>query len=290
MIQGDSAAGKTVIFDGHEAMVPADNHPHAYGIFSLTDFEAFHLPVSMQLKSFVTYNKPKGAVDFQPRKIANQSGDWHGLIVLLMFSIIVLSKILYPRRFNQFIQASFSNAGLHMLLREWHPIRNILTYLYGFVYLAGFAVVILEILDYIGAGFEITGNSYYDFLIVFSGVVFIIAGKFQTILWLSVIFNLKDSGIRYLANQIIFGLITSLLFIPALLVLIYNPSNIAVIITLLILLILQLIRFMRGFMVGLAEKGIHLFYLFLYLCALEIVPLLLLAKTMMILSEDGVFG
>ncbi|MDP2235871.1 MAG: DUF4271 domain-containing protein [Bacteroidales bacterium] len=290
MIQGDSASAKTVIFDKHEAMVPADNHPHAHGIFSLADFETFHMPVSMQLKSFVTYSKPTESINFQPLKIDNKSGDWHGLIVLLMFSIIVLTKILYPRRFNQFIQASFSNAGLHLLLREWHPIRNILTYLYGFVYLAGFSVIILEVLDYLGSGFEITGNSYYDFLIVFSGVVFIIVGKFQTILWLSIIFNLKDSGIRYLANQIIFSLMTSLLFIPALLVLIYNPSNIAVVSTLSILLIVQLIRFLRSFMVGLAEKGIHLFYLFLYLCALEIVPLLLLAKTMMILSEDGVFG
>jgi hypothetical protein len=289
MIQGDSATAKTVIFDGHKAMVPADNHPQAFGVFSISDSDVFYLPVSMQLKSFVTTSKPKGPVDLQPRKIANQSGDWHGLVVLLMFFIIVLTKVIYPRRFNQFIQASYSNAGLHMLLREWHPIRNVLTYLYGFVYLAGFAVIILQILDYIGADFVITGKSYYDFLIVLGGVVLVIAGKYQTILWLSVIFNLKDSGIRYLANQIIFGLITSLLFIPVLLVLIYNPSDIAVISALLILLLVQLTRLFRSFVVGLAEKGIHLFYLFLYLCALEIVPLLLLAKTMMILSEDGVF-
>lgn len=270
--------------------MPGDNHPHTFAVFSTEDSAGFFLPSLMEIKSFVTYGKPKESINIKSIKQTSHIGDWHGFVVLLMFSIIVLSKIVYPRRFNQFIHAAFSNNGLHLLLREWHPIRNLLTFLFGFVYLAGFAIIILEILDFIGAGIEITGNSYYDFLIIFGGVVFIITGKYQTILWLSVIFNLRESGVRYLANQIIFALIASLAFIPALMVLIYNPSNIAVFSTLLLLVIIQLIRFVRSFMVGLSEKGINLFYLFLYLCTLEIVPLLLLAKTMMILSEDGVFG
>lgn len=213
-----------------------------------------------------------------------------GIFVILLFALLVLAKVSYPRRFQQFLLASLSNNGLNLLLREWSPARNILTYLFVFVYLSGLTLLISITADYFGGGIHITGHPLQDLLILFLITVIIVTGKYQTITWLSSVFNVRNSGIRYLSNHIIFSLITSLALIPILLSIIYNPSDITLLLAYLILLLIQVFRLIRSFVVGMSERGIHLFYLFVYLCTLEILPVLLLLKALTIVSSGNTFN
>lgn len=291
MILSDSIKSKTVLYRLDDLSVVSSIQPEAYGITKNQDStHAYYFPQAMQVKTFVTHGLKKSHMMIFEKKINETLNPWYGLLVMLMFMIIVLSKVIYPRRFQQFLKASLNNNGLSQLLREWHPLSNSLSYIYSFVYFLGLSIMIVSIIDYLGGGLDLSGNAIVDFGILFGGISVYVIGKYQTIIGLSILFNVKDSGVRYLANQIVFSLISSLIMIPILLMLIYNAAPSVIYFGLALITIIQFWRILRSFAVGLSENDFGLLYLFLYLCALEIVPILLLVKALIVVSGDGLFG
>lgn len=249
------------------------------------------MPQKMVKARFVTAMEPHKLMHEKViQKANNQNNIFFGLLPFLIFAVIVFTKAMYPRRFFQMIRASFSNNAQWLLLHEWYPLNNGLTYLYSSLYFLAYALLIRSIASHLGLEIMITGNNAVDLLIVLGAVALVLIGKYLTILLLSYIFHLKDSGERYLTNQISFSLISILTLIPILLVLHFQDSDLVFFTSLVLLGLLHFIRIIRSFMVGLVGRSFNLFYLFLYLCTLEIVPLLVLLKTVLILSNGEPFG
>jgi len=274
-----------------EVAIIASDRKERFGLENDTIITHCYMPSKMKKDLFLSVGRKP--VSLQEKLLTQEtsfSGSFIGLLPLVMFASIVLTKAIYPRRFFQMITASFSNNAQWQLLREWYPLNNGLTYLYTFLYFIGFALLIQSIAEHTGGGLFITGNNYLDLLILFGGVSFIISGKYITIMALAVIFNSRESGERYLTNQITFTLISVLLMIPILLVLNFQANEWSLIGSLVVLGLAQLARIMRSMRVGLTEKAFGLLYLFLYLCALEIVPLLVLVKVFLLLTNGEAFG
>lgn len=282
---------KTVPYIHGDVSIIASHSPEAFLLpHDSTQSDSFYFPNDMKFTSFV--NQHQNGVSFET-KLRNNTVthfDWSGVIILLMFVMIMLSKLLYPRRFQQFLNASLSNKALNQLQREWNPLRNIHTYLFTFVYLVGFTMLIYRVLHFFGADINFMGHPLLSFLVMFAAIAFFIVGKYVTIIWLSVIFRVSGSGVRYLSNQIVFGLITSLILIPVLFVVIYNPSQEIVIVGISLFVAAQAMRLIRSLSVAFTQREFDLLYIFLYLCALEIVPLLILVKTLLIVSNSNSFG
>ncbi len=214
---------------------------------------------------------------------------WLGNITLLAFAIMVFFRLTYPRRFIQFFKAAVSNKGMHLLLREWSPM-NILSLVFSLMHTVGFAFFIYSGLAVLGVPLSFT-NSWIADVAVLSGITtFVVYGKYVTIVYLSWMFQLSESGKRYLANQIVFSFLFSLILFPVLLTMIYNPSTTALITSGILLVALHAARLIRSFAIGLTERHIPLHYLFLYLCTLEIVPLVLLLKAVSIIVSGQSFA
>lgn len=214
---------------------------------------------------------------------------WLGNLTLLAFAIMVFFRLTYPRRFTQFFKAAVSNKGMHLLLREWSPM-NILSLVFSLMHTIGFAIFIYAGSAVVGEPLSFT-NSWIADIAVLSGITtFVVYGKYLTIVYLSWLFQLRESGRRYLANQIIFSFLFSLVLFPVLLTVIYNPSPAALITSGILLMALHAARLIRSFAIGLTEIHIPLHYLFLYLCTLEIVPLVLLLKAVSIIIAGQNFS
>jgi hypothetical protein len=76
-----------------------------------------------------------------------------------------------------------------------------------------------------------------------------------------------------------------LILLPMLLVMIYNPSIYIVFFSFGIIFILLIFKIIRSFVSGLIQPPFSILYLFLYLCALEIMPLIVLTKIFFMLSN-----
>ena len=99
-------------------------------------------------------------------------------------------------------------------------------------------------------------------------------------LWLGNVFNSKEPIRYYLGNTQIFLLIDTIVLLPFSLLLFFSPldSELAPI-ALTIAALLVIIRIIRGMFVILSTTNDSKFYLFYYLCTVEIVPILIIAKT-----------
>jgi hypothetical protein len=213
---------------------------------------------------------------------------WLGNIVLIAFAVMVFFRLTYPRRFAQFFKAAASNKGMYQLMREWSPM-NILSLVFSLMHTISFAFFIYAGSAALGTPISFINNWIADLAILSGITTFVVYGKYLTIFFLSWIFQLSESGRRYLANQIVFSFLFSLLLFPLLLSIIYNPSTATIITSGILMALLHAARLLRSFAIGLAERHIPLHYLFLYLCTLEIVPLVLLLKAVSVIMSGQTF-
>jgi hypothetical protein len=87
-----------------------------------------------------------------------------------------------------------------------------------------------------------------------------------------------------LLNMLIFIIINGIILLPALVGIVYLNSTIILYITLIICVLLFIFRFMRGFFIGLTLTKFSYLFLFVYLCTLEIMPVLMLIKLLLMTS------
>jgi len=98
---------------------------------------------------------------------------------------------------------------------------------------------------------------------------------------LATVFPIENEASLYNLTITIFGIVTSLVLFVANLFLMYASENLAptiIYITLGILAIIYLFRAVRGLSVGSKFLNHHKFHFFIYLCTVEIAPVLILWK------------
>lgn len=285
------SASKTVLINGNWVEIAHENvivdasfagHASADG--------PFFFPGKMKMERFITSGHTPKSMIWSERRLFKDAVTWQGVFMLLVFMLLVFSRVYYPRRFTQLFKGAFSNTAFMQLIREWYPWKNFLSYLFLLSYAFVLTLVVQLLMLDLGISDLLSISEFYDFAILSGLVLFIIAGKYVTILFVSWLFNRLNAGFRYFSNQIVFSFIHTVAVFPFLLILVFSPSDWTLIVVLVVLILLQLVRVVRSFIIGLNERGFHLLYLFLYLCALEIVPLLLLANTLILFSKGIEIG
>jgi hypothetical protein len=99
--------------------------------------------------------------------------------------------------------------------------------------------------------------------------------------FLSVIFDQERSVAIYIFNVFLMVMMIGLLLLPVNILLAYSPGiirEIVVVISIAVIGLLFLYRIVRAVLIWTGIPGFSLFYLFLYLCAFEIAPLLIIWK------------
>ncbi|MEI8006411.1 MAG: DUF4271 domain-containing protein, partial [Bacteroidota bacterium] len=94
-------------------------------------------------------------------------------------------------------------------------------------------------------------------------------------------FTTKD----YLQNILVSMFTTGLILLPLLILTIFLHSDILLYITMISICLLYIFRVMRGYFIGISIKKFSYLFLFVYLCTLEILPLLVILKGIFLLSK-----
>jgi hypothetical protein len=218
---------------------------------------------------------------FEPieRPVPQGASQWENIIILFAFGLIVAARQLFPRKFSQSILSATATNHLNQMLREWTPSSHILGIVYFLLYVMMFSLLIFQITSmfvtemgafYSGLGF------YWIICLVVAGVI---GMKTAVIMLLAKLFKTKKQSLNYLSNQFSFLLVGGIYFLIVSLAFVYGKGGPGLEIGVLLVVIFMIYRLIRSFFSALAERTYGLLYLFLYLCALEIMPLLLLAKT-----------
>ena len=219
------------------------------------------------------------------RRNETRPAAWNGYLLLFVLILVVLIRRLATRKYNQLLFCLSGNTRLNLMLREWNPMKSVLSFVVILVYFTVFSLLIFNAVGFMSAYPDSSSSGLILFFQVFGGLVLLFSLKFFLIRFLSYLFKTHDETLAYLTNHLGFFTSGGLLLLPVVFIMIYNPSVYIVYFGLSIVFILLIIKIVRSFVIGILQPPFSILYLFLYLCALEIMPLMMLTKVFLMLSS-----
>lgn len=226
-------------------------------------------------------DKTSKEVRLYNRQYEQSAADWNLVLLALMIVFVVMSKTLFPRRFKQLQGALFGTNYLNQLLREWNPVRSFMGFFFILAYVLIFGLFLQRLLIYFsGGGDEI--SSPLSLFYLSAGVAAFLLLRMLMVNFFAFLFRTQEVSIRYLTTQLSYFVVTTMMLLPMMFVFTYNPIESGFYIGVGLVAALLIYRFYRSLIVGATNSRFSVLYLFLYLCALEIVPFLLLVKLVLL--------
>jgi hypothetical protein len=212
-----------------------------------------------------------------PLAINYQYSNWITIVLLVCLFIFAWIQTTSSKRFNQILRAVIQPHHINQLERDGNIFKERIALGLGLnYYLVSSVFIFLVFTEYNTVPAGMTN-------IVFTGIVFMGLFVYQfiksSLIHLSgVIFGTSESARKYQLNILIFNNMIGIVLVPVTLIAFYWESAYMLIAGIIIVSLLMSYMVIRGFLTGQDNKSYSLFYLFLYLCTLEILPLLLLFK------------
>jgi hypothetical protein len=209
--------------------------------------------------------------------INKQSTDWITVVFLSCLIILAWIQTSYPKRFLQIFRAVLQPHFINQLEREGNLFRERITLGLGFIYYTISSIFIFQLFkQFIGMPTGLSGMAFAA--IIFGSLLTFQFLKSTIIYTTGIIFDTSEYARRFQLNTLIFNNIIGIILFPVAIIALYWNSTAYLIIGGIIVILLVFYRLLRNILTGMANKGYNLFYLFLYLCTLEILPLALLYK------------
>lgn len=227
---------------------------------------------------FVPY-KTKPVV-INPQLRADQNYDW--LTGMFLLCLIILTWIRYEgdKRISQLFKSIFARHNLNQLLRDGDIVHERITPGLMFVYLISSATLLMTLI----APYNIQVPGATSSFLLFSflaGIILILwLMKLMAIRLSGKVFRTKAESDEYLITNIIFNTGAGLVAFPFVFAGHYADNEISIYIGGSVFILGMLLRFVRSIFVGLSAQSFPVVYLFLYLCTLEILPLLVIYKVL----------
>lgn len=206
---------------------------------------------------------------------------WMFPVLFLMFAIFTGLRIFYSRYFKQMAASLFNVSLANQIVRDENIlVQRATVYMSIMFYLtAAFFLYLLSEqlqwnLPYIGTGFP----KFLKFIVLVSGIY---ALKFLALRFCGWLFGLERELTTYLFTIFIVNNIQGLLLFPIIVLISFHPdsgTDWMFRLGFFIIGIFYVFRLFRGVQIGLNVPGSSLLYLFLYLCTLELAPLLVLIR------------
>lgn len=214
-----------------------------------------------------------------PQRMINQVNyDW--LIIVLLVSVALFASIRTSWNkymLNLFYSVTNYSTSYRMFQEKNTSLQHGAFQLDVLFYLI-FSVFFYQMLTYFRI--ELPFQDFYLYLISVGVVLGYFAIKKTIYLLMGFIFDRKSETGEYLFHTGNFNRVAGLILIPVVAIIAFSPFGnlqIPVLAGLIIVLLLYFLLILRGFMI-LLKKQFSIFYLFLYFCTLEILPLVLLYR------------
>lgn len=213
--------------------------------------------------------------------ITGRHFDWITLILTGCFILVAAAKYNFPKRLAQLLKASLIPRATNQLYRQGNPFQEQISYLLGFIYLLTSSLFIFLIIDKQGWLPPVNYRIEYLYAGIFAGNSFYWLCKALLIRMLAHIFKTYEATRGYLLNNLVFNMTLGVFLLIVLPFIVYTGSEVFLHITLILVSIILIYKVLRSVLVGLSITYFPVFYLLLFICMIELAPLLILAKLFM---------
>jgi len=214
---------------------------------------------------------------FEGKPIHSNQEHWISGLILFCFVLLAYINFNYRRRLSQMIKAVFAKNYMNQLIREGNFFKERVSLLL----LINYALIIpLFIYFSFELLFPFKGISkniqIYSCILLISFSIWIF--KILVVKLNSIIFKTPKPAYEILLYIFINNLILSLIILPLISIYYFTQIELFLFFGLGISLSIYIIRIIREFMIGLSYSIFSVLHLFLYLCCLEIIPVVILIK------------
>ncbi len=214
--------------------------------------------------------------NIQPLKREVISNDWLLALFIFIALLFLWVKIFYRKYFNLLLGSLLSYQLSLKLFREKNIMTRRVSFVLNFIYSIVLAVFILRILQFYRIRIS-DYNPLETLLLLINLIIIISLLRLFIISLVGVLFDSTRIFNEYIHNNYIINKNLGLFLFPLLIMQVYIHDKIKIIFIIAgisLIIISYVIRLYRGFQI-IIKKDIFLFYLILYLCTLEILPVLL---------------
>lgn len=205
--------------------------------------------------------------------------DW--ILGILLFCFILLSWIqfFYPKRLRQILLAPFSKRHMSQLQREGDLFSDRISVGLALIFLLIFPLTGYQAYDLLASQkYEQHISGFTVYLIMMAILLVFWLFKISLMKFLGTIFRTTQSTDEYLMNSMLFNFMTGLVLLPLMVLVVYLKSAFVLKLCLVIIVLWLLLSFVKGFLIGFSMTKYSYVFLFVYLCSLEILPLVVLIK------------
>jgi hypothetical protein len=215
---------------------------------------------------------------FNPMIRTVHSSDWIFMVILTGFLLLTITRFYYEKRLGLLTSAVFSRTSANLLIRESHVMRHQSFIYLIIIYLISITLLLYQSFRYFDPGAAASWQDALLYLEITGAFIAFFIIKITLIRLTGFIFKNPDTASEYIQNIFIFNLFGGIILLPLLLMIGFGSARAFLYAAFGIMALLMILRFIRGFFIGLSDHKFSLFHLFLYLCTLEILPVLIIAK------------
>ncbi len=234
---------------------------------------------------YLPFKKPPRFMLMQARVPESKDFIFYLLVGLMFF--VAFIRFIFPKYFQNTFRLFFQTTFRQKQTREQLLQENFGSLLLNLLFIVSTSIYLAIVLNF---------YNYWQFsfswLVIYSalGLFTIYFGKFLFLTFIGWVFNVKDAAETYIFIVFLINKIIGVMLIPFILIMAFSdkPTTEAVITASLILIgFMFLYRYLIGMKSFRRDVKISPLHFFIYLCGVEIAPLLLICKALFMYIEKG---
>lgn len=213
---------------------------------------------------------------FNPEIKPSINSAWPSIILTITLLLLAFTKAFGSNRIRQVYKSLFSYYSAHEVVREEKVFFHQVNFSLFLVYLLTISLLLYFVATYINP--NNSSPLLYPAILGTVTVAYLIKFLFNSIL--GYLFDSSQHVPSYMYNVLLYNYLLGVILIPSLALVYFSDfQNFKILnfIILPIISIILLIRFIRFFAIGISNNISYL-YIILYICTLEILPLVVLGK------------
>lgn len=205
--------------------------------------------------------------------------DWVLWVMIAGTGVIAMAHLLFPNRTRQFFRATLGGRHFSQMEREGRFFDETPFWLLFVNFLLMLSLLIYLTIQQVGAGqIPVSIAEWMIFLVVLGLLIIYYPLKRMVTSFIAWVFHTQTTNEAYTKNLFLFNNLAGILILPFVLYLAYTPSLTGLYVVWGMLALLNLGKALQGAAIGFQQPGFSVYYLILYLCAVELAPMLILAK------------
>ena len=211
------------------------------------------------------------------REVTFVSAGWNFMVLFTIMVLVVLNKFLAPRRFATIITLAFQSGGGEKTIRETSSFINVVSLSVIVSFIMAISMLVQKFYLIYGGNNILHDNMNFFWDIVVAVAALLVSNYLLTLLY-SWLFKSENMFLLHVSMLISTMALATLVLIPTIMILLFYPYKAVFIVILVILFMLFALRFVKLLIEVRMLSKLNFVNIFLYLCTIEILPILVICK------------